>query len=114
MILYRIKRISTGKYFWGSSQRTLEYLKKWAPSQFGKTGAFYKGKETIKKHLHNLCHDWKVLKTGSAHWDYELITVGQPKWERLADLEVEIITIIDHGEKTQSARDFMGILEEVE
>lgn len=113
MKLYRIKRISDGKFFTGCSTRTLEYLSKWESSTFGKTGVFYKGPEVIKKHLHNICHDWEVKSTGKMFWQYDLLTVGSPHWSRLDNYEVEIITIIDHGEKTQPAADFMGIKEKL-
>lgn len=111
MKLYRIKRISDGKYFVSNSKITLEYMKRWKPNNFGSCGAFYKKKGTIRAHLHNLCHDWKSHRINPNYSFTEEKPIGSADWSRLDLYEVETITIIDHGEKTQSAKDFMGILE---
>lgn len=79
-------------------------------AEFSGTGRFLKQTDTIKKHLENLCHDWADINP--VRW-CRIYTkkISGPHYERLENYAVETITIIDHGEKTQPATDFMGILE---
>lgn len=119
MKLYRIKRISDGKWFHAGSnrinkKRTSGTGYSWtdAPEFSRAGGVFFKLEQTIKKHLHNLCCNW-VDRLGENTWAYHTKISSGPHWERLSDYEVETITIIDHGEKTQPAVDFMGIKEDV-
>ena len=112
MKLYRIKRLSDGKFFrFGSNYP-------WDGS-FDATGCFFKGEQTIKKHLFNLCCNWenRVGRDGNFFWKpgtsvcYTEIKSG-PHWDRLDLYEVDILVVLDSETIKQPAKDFMGILED--
>ena len=112
MKLYRVKRLSDGKFYRLGS----DYC--WAAS-FDTTGGFFKGEDTIRKHLFNLCCEWKEMRDarGNFYWRWGTNVVrtkvaGGPFWERLDLYEVDILVVLDSETIKQPAKDFMGILED--
>ena len=79
------------------------------------SGAFWKGEETVRKHIHNLCHDWERRweKDAFGKWDRTWCEpiISSPCWERLQHLCVEQFLITDYSVIKLAASDFMGIAE---
>lgn len=125
MKLYRIKRKSDGKFF------TAWDIREFGPNpqakpHFGSTGTFFKGAETIKRHLMDFCCEWEpgpwkysevkadkkdVWKNGR-YWNIKKIT--ERNLELLSEYEVETLIIQKHTTTYQGADDFLGILESAE
>jgi hypothetical protein len=83
-------------------------------------GAFWKTEGTVRKHIQNLCHDWKVvfgekyrLQIGP-YWysdQWREIIPHSLDWSRLNNLVVEQFHITEYSTVKLAGRDFMGIPE---
>lgn len=96
----------------GSQWRKPEWFMRgiWAKS----SGAFWRGEDTVRKHLQNLCHDWNVENYGPGYRDYRRVMIANSlDWSRLQHLRVEQIYVTDYTTTQLSAADFMGIPVEV-
>lgn len=97
--------------------------------EWGSSGAFWKTENGIKRHLHQLCHDWKrkwgpnygeptgrYYHDGTPETNFDDTWIegcGGPYWGRLSGLCVEVTTVNDYAVDEIDAGDFMGIQEDV-
>lgn len=78
-------------------------------------GAFWKTENSVRKHLRNLCYDWKNCSALSRYPRYEgqrehwTEACAGPDWSRLQHLRVEQVYVTNHTTTTLLASDFMGI-----
>ena len=74
-------------------------------------GTFWKGEDTVRRHLQNLCRDWdRVWSPNRAiTWTQP---ISGPDWTRLQHLRVEQFYVTDYSITKIAASDFMGIPEE--
>ena len=76
-------------------------------------GSFWRGEDTVRRHLRNLCCDWdrqwhpnwRTMPNREATW----LTPGPPDWSRLKHLRVEQFLVTSHTVTMLDASDFMGI-----
>lgn len=95
MLVYRIRNIKTGKFFASASHRRR--------SSWTATGTFFRKIDTIKDHLENLCHDWKLERN-----NYRFTWIeGAAHPERMKDYEVVVNNFTIHGERAIPAKKFM-------
>lgn len=97
----------------GSQWRTPQWYMRgtWSKS----SGAFWRGQDTVRKHIQNLCHDFDRQWGPSGHHnDTWLAPIPNSlDWSRLKDLRVEQIYITDYSTTQILASDFMGVAVEV-
>ena len=120
MDLYRIKHIPTGRHLVCGSEkpnRPMPY-DTWGPDvwyargMWSRDGSFFKKTTTIRKHLHRLCHDWKIYRYGEKYWQYGYETItDSADWSRLGDLCVEHIAVTEHSSVEIKAAEFLGLTE---
>ncbi len=136
MKLYRIKRISDGLWFQAVSN-PVETGSWWQSHEhWDDEGRIWKNPETPKRHLYNLCcwHElfyrykdgthiegWHPydsfareigISSEARYYEFKARPIDGPEWEMLKLYQVEVITVLDHGEKLEEAKDFMGVLQD--
>ncbi len=100
--LYQIQRVSDGLLLVGDTMLT------W-PSKgrgtWSASGAFWRRRATVQKHLYQLCCDWDLEMAGSYCVRKR---VAGPRWSRLEGFDVRTLRVSVGSRDHQSAKRFMG------